>query len=110
MEKAKTEKKAEPAEIGQKKAKSVGTRGRIFEGVVIRKFPMRVTIEFERTEFIPKYKRYLKKKTRINDRLPEHLVSEIQIGDLIRVQETRPLSKITHAMVLGKVEKQEKKK
>lgn len=110
MAKEKQQKKAEPEKTGTKKKDPVGTRGRIFEGVVIRKFPMRVTIEFERTEFIPKYKRYLKKKTKIHARLPEHLEQEVQIGDLIRIQETRPLSKIIHFMVLNKIVKQEKKK
>jgi len=110
--KEKQKKKAEPAQPGteeKRKEKAVGTRGRIFEGVVIRKFPKRLTIEFERTEFIPKYKRYLKKKTRIHARLPEALENEIQIGDLIRVQQCRPLSKIIHFLVLNKVAKETKK-
>jgi len=85
---------------------SAGTRGRTFEGTVVSKFPTRVTIEFERTVYIRKYERYAKKKTRIHARLPSNLDAEI--GDYIKVQECRPLSKIIHFMVLGKVSKEKK--
>ena len=36
----------------------VGTRGRTFKGTVIKKFPKRVVIEFERMVYIRKYERY----------------------------------------------------
>jgi len=83
----------------RKMRKLVATRGRVFEGEIIRKFPKRITIELERTILIPKYERYMKKKTRIHARLPEHIKAEV--GDVARVQECRPLSKIIHFMVIG---------
>jgi len=91
-------------------AKSIPTRGRIFKGIVTRKFPKRIAIEFERTVRIPKYERFMKKKTRIHARLPDHMQDTIHIGDLIRVQECRPLSKIIHFMVIEKVKSKEEKK
>jgi len=45
-------------------------RGRTFEGKVKRKFPRRITIEFERMTYIKKYERYAKSKTKIHARLP----------------------------------------
>ena len=78
-------------------------RGRIFEGKVIRKFDKRITIEFERTVYIHKYERYAKSKTKLHARLPHCMKEEIQIGDLVRIQECRPLSKIIHFVVVGKV-------
>ena len=39
-------------------------RGRIFEGIVIKKFHKRITIEFERMNYIRKYERYTKSKTK----------------------------------------------
>ncbi len=72
-------------------------RGRIFEGFVISKFPKRVAIEFERTVFFAKYKRFSKKITRIHARLPEDI--NVNIGDLVRVRECRPLSKMIHHIV-----------
>jgi small subunit ribosomal protein S17 len=85
-------------------------RGRIFEGIVKRKHSKRVAIEFERMVYIRKYERYAKFKTRIHARLPSCIEKEISLGDLIKVGECRPLSKIIHFVVLGKVNKTEDKK
>lgn len=82
---------------------AVSKRGRIFEGTVVKKFPKRVVIEFERTVFVRKYERFYKKKTRLHARLPDSMEKEVNIGDYIEVQETRPLSKIIHFIVIGKV-------
>jgi small subunit ribosomal protein S17 len=79
------------------------TRGRIFEGNVIKKFQRRVVIEFERMVYISKYERYKKSKTKLHARLPSCLENEIKVGDLIRIQECRPLSKIIHFVVIKKI-------
>nr|AJS12614.1 30S ribosomal protein S17P [uncultured archaeon] len=79
------------------------TRGRIFEGRVIKKFQKRVAIEFERMIYVRKYERYMKGKTKIHAHLPDCMEDKIQIGDLIRVMECRPLSKIIHFAVISKV-------
>lgn len=81
----------------------LSTRGRVFQGNVIRKFPKRVTIEFERTVKLQKFERFMKKRTRIHARLPDEFADQINMGDLIRVQETRPLSKTIHFVVVEKV-------
>ena len=87
----------------------ISTRGRIFQGTVIRKFPKRVTIEFERTVKIPKYERFMKKRTRVHARLPDQFAEEVSIGDLIKVQECRPLSKLIHAIVVEKIRSKDEK-
>lgn len=92
-----------------KKEKSIGTRGRIFEGRVIRKFPRRVAIEFERMIYIRKYERYAKSRIKIHARIPENLEKDINIGDLIQVRECRPLSKIIHFIVIKKIKDAEEK-
>jgi len=79
-------------------------RGRIFEGKVIRKFRKRITIEFERVIYIRKYERYAKSKTKIHARLPDCMEKEINIGDLVKIQECRPLSKIIHFVVIEKTD------
>ena len=86
------------------------TRGRIFEGKVIKKFYKRVVIEFERTSYIRKYERYKKSKTKIHARLPNCMKDDINVGDYIRVQECRPLSKIIHFAVIEKIRGAEAKK
>ena len=85
-------------------------RGRAFEGKVIRKFPRRITIEFERMVYVRKYERYAKSRTKIHARLPDCLDKEINVGDFVRVQECRPLSKIIHFVVVKKVKSGEKEK
>lgn len=79
------------------------TRGKIFEGLVTKKFPRRIAIEFERMIYVKKYERYAKSRTKIHARLPACMENEILVGDLIKIQECRPLSKIIHFAVLGKV-------
>ncbi|MBI2452585.1 30S ribosomal protein S17 [Candidatus Pacearchaeota archaeon] len=102
MEKVKRKKEKEVAlRSHEKKADVVATRGRTFEGFVTRKFHKRVAIEFERTVYVSKYERFLRKKTRIHARLPENM--EIEIDDLVRVKECRPLSKIIHFIVVEKI-------
>lgn len=76
-------------------------RGRMFEGTVTKQFPGRVVIEFERTVYVRKYERFYKKRSKIHARVPKGLT--IQVGDYVRVQECRPLSKIIHAIVIEKV-------
>tara|TARA_Y100000310_G_C20555884_1_gene750496 strand:+ start:218 stop:589 length:372 start_codon:yes stop_codon:yes gene_type:complete len=78
-------------------------RGRVFEGKVIKKFQKRIVIELERMTYVRKYERYKKSKTRIHARLPICMDNEIKIGDLIKVRECRPLSKIIHFAVIEKI-------
>jgi small subunit ribosomal protein S17 len=82
---------------------SFSARGRSFQGTVIRKFPKRVVIEFDRTVFIKKYERYSKRKTKLHARLPECMAEEINLGDYIEILECRPISKIIHFVVIKKI-------
>lgn len=91
-----------------KKGKKISLRGRSFKGNVIKKFQKRVVIEFERTIYIKKYERYLKRRTKLHARLPEELFEKINLGDCIEIKECRPLSKIIHFMVVKKINKKEK--
>jgi len=107
----KSEKKGKKLKVakGLARAKNqISTRGRTFKGTVIRKFPGRVTIEFERTVYISKYERFLKKKTRLHARLPENI--NASIGDFVSVQECRPLSKTIHFFVIGIITKADEEK
>jgi len=85
------------------------TRGRIFEGRVIKKLHKRITIEFERMIYVKKYERYLKSRTRIHARLQVCMEDEINVGDLIKIQECRPLSKQIHFVVIKKIKDKNEK-
>ena len=89
--------------VDTKKEKRIGTRGRIFEGIVIKKFKKRIVIELERMIEVRKYRRYIKLKTKIHARLPETLEKEINLGDLVSIRECRPLSKIIHFITIKKI-------
>ncbi len=88
---------------------NLSVRGRSFEGTVIKKFDKRLTIEFERMVYIPKYERYAKSKTKIHARLPRCMEENVKVGDLIKVQECRPLSKIIHFVFVSKIKDAEEK-
>ena len=45
----------EVAKIAPAREEKLNPRGKIFEGKVIRKFPKRITIEFERMIYVKKY-------------------------------------------------------
>ena len=85
----------------------VGTRGRTFQGTVVKKFPRRVVIEFDRTIYVPKFERFSRKTTRLHARLPDGM--NIKEGDYIKVRECRPLSKIIHFVVVKKIRDGESK-
>jgi len=84
-------------------------RGRVFEGKVIRKLHGRVVIEFERMLKVQKYERYEKRRTKIHARLPACMNDEVDVGDLIQIAETRPISKIIHFVVTKVIRKMEEK-
>ncbi len=79
------------------------TRGKIFEGLVIKKFPTRVTIQLERPIYIKKYERYARSRIKLHARLPACMAQEINIGNHIKIRECRPLSKIINFVVIEKI-------
>lgn len=83
------------------------TRGRIFEGTITKKFATRAVLEFERTIYMKKFERFYKKKTRIHARIPAGM--QVEVGEYVRVQECRPLSKIIHHVVIEKLRSVEQK-
>ena len=81
----------------------IKARGRIFEGKVTKKFLKRAVIEFERMIYVAKYERYAKSKTKIHARIPACIENSISVGDIISIQECRPISKIIHFVVIKKI-------
>jgi len=114
MVKEKTQTKVKKQEVSCTDVKcpfhgELSVRGRTFKGTVIKKFPTRVCIEFERTLYIRKYERYAKAKTKLHARLPECLEKEIKVGDYIEIKECRKLSKIINFVVIKKIRGVEEK-
>lgn len=115
--KMKQEKKSEIAEA-KKECKDIDcpihgnlkTRGRTFEGKIIKKFPKRIVIGFERMIYVRKYESYSKSKTKIHARLPICMDNLVKVGDLVKIQECRPLSKIIHFVFVEKIKSTEEVK
>jgi len=79
-------------------SKSLSTRGRKFVGVVISdKMTRTVTVQWEKRKYIPKYERYEKSRTRVKAHNPDEI--NAQKGDMVRIEETRPLSKTKNFIV-----------
>ena len=89
---------------------SLKTRGRTFKGIVVSKNQKRIAIKFEKMNYERKYERFSKSKVKIHARLPKCMEKRIKIGDLIRIQECRPLSKIIHFVVIEKIKEGDEKK
>lgn len=83
---------------------TISTRGRTFTGTVIRdKMSKTVTVEWERRKYIPKYERYEKRRTRVKAHNPENI--NAKEGDIVKIKETRPLSKTKNFIVIEIVDK-----
>jgi len=79
--------------------------GRKFEGTVTKKVQKqkKVTVELEGRVFIKKYERFAKRRTRIHAHLPDCMADKIDVGSIVEVHETRPISKTIHFVVTKKV-------
>jgi len=81
---------------------SLKTRGRTFTGTVIStKMHKAVKIEFGRRYFLSKYERYEKRRTKITAHQPDCI--SLEDGDIVKIQECRPLSKTKNFVVIEKL-------
>ena len=83
---------------------STRIRGKITKGVVVsKKSRNTVIIRRDYMQFIRKYQRYERRNTRLACHLPECLWHEIEVGDIVRVGESRKISKTKAFIVLEKI-------
>jgi len=79
-------------------------RGKITQGVVVsKKSKNTVVIRRDYVQFVRKYQRYERRNTRLACHLPECLKHEIKVGDLVKVGESRKISKTKAFIVLNKI-------
>ena len=87
-----------------KKIKKITPRGRILIGELIKKdISKTATVKVEHAHFIKKYERYEKRMSKIRVHNPESI--NAQIGDIVRIQETRPISKTKHFIITEIIKK-----
>ena len=79
-------------------------RGKITKGIVVsKKSKNTLIIRRDYVQFVKKYQRYERRNTRLACHLPECLIHEIEIGDFVRVGESRKISKTKAFIVLEKI-------
>ena len=78
---------------------SIKVRGRIFTGTVISdKMQKTATIEWPRRRYHKKYERFEVRRTRVKAHNPESI--NAKTGDIVRIAETRPLSKTKNFVII----------
>ncbi|MGF7118169.1 30S ribosomal protein S17 [Methanobacterium oryzae] len=74
-------------------------RGQILDGIVTsNKAERTITVERSFYKFIRKYERYEKRKSKITAHKPDCI--QVNVGDVVKIAECRPLSKTKHFVVL----------
>ncbi len=77
-------------------------RGRIFKGVVSSTKPASTaTVEWNYYNYVSKYERYERKKTKIQAHNPPCIGAGV--NDMVRIAECRPLSKTKKFVIIEKV-------
>lgn len=60
-----------------------------------------VTVEWIRRRYVPKYERYLKSRTKVKAHNPPEI--DAKAGDLVVIQQCRPISKTKHFTIVKKI-------
>ena len=81
-----------------------GTRNTLQGKVVKTGMQKTVTVLIERLVKHPKYKKYIKKRNKIKVRDDK---SQTNVGDIVQIMQTRPLSKTIHWRIVKVLRKNE---
>lgn len=77
-------------------------RGRTFTGVVVSdKAPETVIVQWDHIQYVPKYERYARRRTRVAAHNP--VCISAKEGDTVKIAECRPLSKMKSFVVIEKI-------
>ncbi|RLE94937.1 MAG: 30S ribosomal protein S17 [Thermoprotei archaeon] len=80
---------------------TLSVRGILLEGTLIKKkMNKTAVILHEYLVYIPKYKRYERRRRKIHAHLPPCV--EVEVGDKVVIGECRPIAKTVSFVVLGK--------
>ena len=74
-------------------------RGRVFTGTIISvKMQKTAIVEWERKQFLSKYERYEKRRSRVKAHSPSCIGA--RDGDIVKIMECRPLSKTKNFVIV----------
>jgi len=86
------EKSDKKIEESKKSGSNITTRGRKFKGVVVSsKAQKTVTVQWTRRVYVPKYERYMMKRSKVKAHNPPEI--DAKDGEMVVIEECRPLSK-----------------
>jgi small subunit ribosomal protein S17 len=86
--------------------KPISVRGKTFTGTVVSaKMHRTVVVQWERRVLIPKFERYAKRRSKVSAHNPDEIGAAE--GDVVKIQETRPISKSKNFTVIEIVKKAE---
>ncbi|MEM3715207.1 MAG: 30S ribosomal protein S17 [Thermoprotei archaeon] len=78
---------------------SIKVRGLITEGIIVKTRAQRtVVVEREVINYVPKYMRYIRSRSRMHAHVPECM--NVKEGDKVIIGETRPIAKTVSFVVL----------
>lgn len=78
-------------------------RGQVLTGrVVTRKMDKSIVVEKEHETFVPKFERFMRRRSRYTAHRPPCL--DVEVGDEVKIAECRPLSKTKSFVLVEKLE------
>ncbi|WP_457591292.1 30S ribosomal protein S17 [Geoglobus sp.] len=80
---------------------NLSVRGQIFRGRVVKTYEKSAVIERELIRYVPKYERYLKKRSKMHAHNPPCI--DARPGDIVTIAECRPISKTKSFVIVEKV-------
>jgi len=80
---------------------NLSVRGQVFRGRVVKTYEKSAVIERELIRYVPKYERYLKKRSKMHAHNP--LCIDAKPGDVVTIAECRPISKTKSFVIVEKV-------
>ncbi|MBI2106909.1 30S ribosomal protein S17 [Candidatus Woesearchaeota archaeon] len=79
-------------------------RGKLMQVEVIKKNVSKTaTVSFHHFHYIPKYERYEKKQSKLKVHNP--LCIDANVGDIVMIGETKPISKTKHFVIIEVIKK-----
>lgn len=79
----------------------MSVRGQIFRGRVVKTYEKSAVIERELIRYVPKYERYLKKRSKMHAHNPPCI--DAKPGDVVTIAECRPISKTKSFVIVERV-------
>ena len=82
---------------------NIRVHGTTFVGTIVSdRMHKTVTVQWDRTNFVKKYERYETKRSKIMAHVPDCI--KVKKGDIVKIAESRPISKAVNFVVIEKIE------